>query len=70
MPSPLSGSKGGAAGGGYSQMVPFELLNLHLTGDMDAVTAAHNMRTMPGLATNSAAERIGLDENLEIVGLA
>jgi formate--tetrahydrofolate ligase len=39
---PTFGIKGGAAGGGYSQVVPFENLNLHLTGDMHAVTAAHN----------------------------
>jgi formate--tetrahydrofolate ligase len=40
---PTFGIKGGAAGGGYSQVVPMEILNLHLTGDMHAVTAAHNM---------------------------
>jgi formate--tetrahydrofolate ligase len=40
---PTFGTKGGAAGGGYSQVVPMELLNLHLTGDMHAVTAAHNL---------------------------
>jgi len=40
---PTFGIKGGAAGGGYSQVVPMELLNLHLTGDFHAVTAAHNM---------------------------
>ncbi len=40
---PTFGIKGGAAGGGYSQIVPMELLNLHLTGDMHAVSAAHNM---------------------------
>jgi formate--tetrahydrofolate ligase len=39
---PALGIKGGAAGGGYSQVVPMEKLNLHLTGDMHAVTAAHN----------------------------
>ncbi len=39
---PTFGIKGGAAGGGYSQVVPMEILNLHLTGDMHAVTAAHN----------------------------
>ncbi len=39
---PTFGIKGGAAGGGYSQAGPFETLNLHLTGDMHAVTAAHN----------------------------
>jgi formate--tetrahydrofolate ligase len=40
---PTFGIKGGAAGGGYSQVVPMELLNLHLTGDTHAVTAAHNL---------------------------
>ena len=40
---PTFGIKGGAAGGGYSQVVPMELFNLHLTGDMHAVTAAHNL---------------------------
>ena len=40
---PTFGIKGGAAGGGYSQVVPMEHLNLHLTGDMHAVTAAHNL---------------------------
>jgi formate--tetrahydrofolate ligase len=40
---PTFGIKGGAAGGGFSQVVPMELLNLHLTGDMHAVTAAHNL---------------------------
>jgi len=40
---PVFGIKGGAAGGGYSQIVPPEELNLHLTGDFHAVTAAHNL---------------------------
>jgi formate--tetrahydrofolate ligase len=40
---PTFGIKGGAAGGGYSQVVPFERLNLHLTGDLHAVTAANNL---------------------------
>ena len=40
---PTFGIKGAAAGGGYSQAVPFESLALHLTGDMHAVTSAHNM---------------------------
>jgi formate--tetrahydrofolate ligase len=40
---PTFGIKGGAAGGGYSQVVPMEILNLHLTGDFHAVTSAHNM---------------------------
>src|SRR5215216_69297 len=40
---PTFGIKGGAAGGGYSQVIPMEMLNLHLTGDTHAVTAAHNL---------------------------
>ena len=40
---PVFGIKGGAAGGGYSQVVPMEDFNLHLTGDMHAVGAAHNL---------------------------
>jgi formate--tetrahydrofolate ligase len=40
---PTFGIKGGASGGGYSQVVPMERVNLHLTGDLHAVTAAHNL---------------------------
>jgi formate--tetrahydrofolate ligase len=40
---PTFGIKGGAAGAGYSQVLPMETLNLHLTGDFHAVTAAHNL---------------------------
>ncbi|BDY05858.1 formate--tetrahydrofolate ligase [Ferrimonas sp. YFM] len=40
---PVFGVKGGAAGGGYSQVAPMEEMNLHLTGDIHAVTAAHNL---------------------------
>jgi formate--tetrahydrofolate ligase len=40
---PTFGIKGGAAGGGYSQVVPMEMFNLHLTGDIHAVTAANNL---------------------------
>ena len=40
---PVFGIKGGAAGGGHSQVVPMEDVNLHLTGDFHAVTAAHNL---------------------------
>jgi formyltetrahydrofolate synthetase len=40
---PTFGIKGGAAGGGYSQVVPMEDFNLHLTGDIHAVSAAHNL---------------------------
>lgn len=42
---PCFGMKGGAAGGGYSQMLPMENINLHFTGDFHAVTSAHNMIT-------------------------
>jgi formate--tetrahydrofolate ligase len=57
---PTFGIKGGAAGGGYSQVIPMDLLNLHLTGDFHAVTAAHNLlrpwsTTTCTRATNSAS---------------
>src|SRR3990170_394665 len=40
---PVFGIKGGAAGGGYSQVIPMEDFNLHLTGDIHAITAANNL---------------------------
>ena len=40
---PTFGIKGGAAGGGYSQVIPMEAFNLHLTGDIHAIQAAHNL---------------------------
>ena len=40
---PVFGIKGGAAGGGYSQVVPMEDINLHFTGDMHAITSANNL---------------------------
>ena len=40
---PVFGVKGGAAGGGYAQVVPMEDINLHFTGDMHALTAANNL---------------------------
>ena len=40
---PVFGIKGGAAGGGYSQVIPMEDINLHFTGDMHAITAANNL---------------------------
>ena len=60
---PTFGIKGGAAGGGYSQAVPFELLNLHLTGDMHAVTAAHNQ--LSAMVDNhlSMGNQLGIDLN-------
>ena len=58
---PTFGIKGGAAGGGYSQAAPFEALNLHLTGDMHAVTAAHN--TLAAMVDNHIYQgnELGLD---------
>jgi formate--tetrahydrofolate ligase len=71
---PTFGIKGGAAGGGYSQVVPMEILNLHLTGDFHAVTAAHNLLSAMvdnhlhqgnalGLALNKITWRRVLDVN-------
>ena len=40
---PVFGVKGGAAGGGYAQIVPMEDINLHFTGDFAAIAAAHNL---------------------------
>ncbi|XP_020632304.1 formate--tetrahydrofolate ligase-like [Orbicella faveolata] len=40
---PTFGIKGGAAGGGYSQVIPMEEFNLHLTGDIHAITASNNL---------------------------
>ena len=40
---PVFGVKGGAAGGGYAQVVPMEDINLHFTGDFHAITSAHNL---------------------------
>lgn len=71
---PTFGIKGGAAGGGYSQVVPMEILNLHFTGDFHAVTAAHNLLSAMvdnhlhqgnalGLALNKITWRRVLDVN-------
>ncbi|MCP3988203.1 MAG: formate--tetrahydrofolate ligase [Actinomycetia bacterium] len=58
---PTFGIKGGAAGGGYSQVVPMEMFNLHLTGDMHAVTAAHNMCSAMVDAHLFHGNELGLD---------
>jgi len=60
---PTFGIKGGAAGGGYSQVVPMEILNLHLTGDMHAVTAAHNL--LSAMLDNHLYQgnKLGIDMN-------
>jgi formate--tetrahydrofolate ligase len=60
---PTFGIKGGAAGGGYSQVVPMELLNLHLTGDFHAVTSAHNM--LAAILDNHLFQGNALDLDLQ-----
>ena len=58
---PTFGIKGGAAGGGYSQVIPMEKLNLHLTGDFHAITSAHNL--LAALVDNELhhGNELGLD---------
>lgn len=58
---PLFGIKGGAAGGGYSQVVPMESFNLHLTGDIHAVQAAHNLIAAHIDASILLKNRFGFD---------
>ena len=60
---PTFGIKGGAAGGGFSQVVPMELLNLHLTGDFHAVTAAHNL--LSAVVDNHVYQGNALDLDLQ-----
>ncbi len=60
---PTFGIKGGAAGGGYSQVVPMEQFNLHLSGDMHAVTAAHNMCSAMLDAHLFHGNELGLDQH-------
>ena len=60
---PTFGIKGGAAGGGYSQIIPMEEFNLHLTGDIHAITAAHNL-TAAGLDARVMHEQQQDDEKL------
>ncbi|MCK9526808.1 MAG: formate--tetrahydrofolate ligase, partial [Limnochordia bacterium] len=58
---PTFGVKGGAAGGGYAQVVPMEDINLHFTGDIHAVTTAHNL--LAALLDNHIAQgnELGID---------
>jgi methylenetetrahydrofolate dehydrogenase (NADP+)/methenyltetrahydrofolate cyclohydrolase/formyltetrahydrofolate synthetase len=60
---PTFGTKGGAAGGGYSQVIPMDEFNLHLTGDIHAVTAANNMLAA-ALDTRMFHEQTQNDEQL------
>jgi formate--tetrahydrofolate ligase len=58
---PVFGVKGGAAGGGYAQVVPMEDLNLHFTGDLHAITAANNLLAAMIDAHLHAGNEAGLD---------
>jgi formyltetrahydrofolate synthetase len=60
---PTFGIKGGAAGGGYSQVIPMEDFNLHLTGDIHAITASHNL-TAAALDARVMHEKMQDDEKL------
>jgi len=65
---PTFGIKGGAAGGGYSQIIPMEDFNLHLTGDIHAVGVAHNLLAA-AIDARMMHERRLSDKALERVGL-
>lgn len=65
---PTFGIKGGAAGGGYSQVIPMEDFNLHLTGDIHAITASHNL-VAAALDARIYHEARQTDEQLEQLGL-
>ena len=65
---PTFGIKGGAAGGGYSQVIPMEDFNLHLTGDIHAIGAAHNL-VAAAVDARLYHESRQSDEQLEKVGL-
>ncbi len=65
---PTFGIKGGAAGGGYSQIIPMEDFNLHLTGDIHAVGAAHNLLAAAIDARIYHESRLS-DEKLAAIGL-
>ncbi|MDR1877781.1 MAG: formate--tetrahydrofolate ligase [Flavobacteriaceae bacterium] len=62
---PCFGMKGGAAGGGYAQVLPMENINLHFTGDFHAVTSAHNM--IAALLDNYNYQNRGTDKMLKEV---
>ncbi|GLP95655.1 formate--tetrahydrofolate ligase [Paraferrimonas sedimenticola] len=66
---PVFGVKGGAAGGGYAQVVPMDELNLHLTGDIHAITAAHNLAAAAIDARLFHEQRLGYDGYAEKTGL-
>ena len=62
---PVFGMKGGAAGGGYSQVLPMENINLHFTGDFHAITSAHN--TISALLDNYILRNQSCDKTIKQV---
>ena len=62
---PCFGMKGGAAGGGYAQVLPMEDINLHFTGDFHAITSAHNM--ISALLDNYQYQHRNTDQQLKQV---
>ena len=62
---PVFGMKGGAAGGGYSQVLPMENINLHFTGDFHAITSAHN--TISALLDNYIMRNQGCERRIKTV---
>jgi formate--tetrahydrofolate ligase len=60
---PVMGMKGGAAGGGYSQVLPMDDINLHLTGDMHMITSAHNLLTAMVYNHIYQGNDLGIDES-------
>ncbi|WP_297327947.1 formate--tetrahydrofolate ligase [uncultured Bacteroides sp.] len=63
---PCFGMKGGAAGGGYAQVLPMEKINLHFTGDFHAITSAHNMISalLDNYIYQHRSDGFGLEERL------
>ena len=59
---PIFGVKGGAAGGGYAQVIPMQDMNMHLTGDIHAVSSAHNLASAALGARLFHEDRLGADE--------
>jgi formate--tetrahydrofolate ligase len=65
---PVFGIKGGAAGGGYAQVIPMQEMNLHLTGDIHAVSSAHNLASAALDARLFHEDRLGADEFTRLSG--
>ena len=64
---PVFGMKGGAAGGGYSQVVPMEDINLHFTGDFNAIEKANNL--LSALIDNNIQSKTRSCRTLKVIGI-